>query len=199
MKSFLVLAAVLVGSTVAAEPTPVAGVGDIRPLLQRQLALYPKMEIQDCYKLLFQACLGSEHAVGDAAGATRWMEREWASLGEGPAEPPIDPISPDGKLVRVNLRPLKERKGDAAALVQAFVATANGFRGSRETLAAAWAQLVTLAESGAIPFSAADVRAFGEKQAAAGYPAVHHSARYNALYRPAYRVVAREFLPKELQ
>jgi len=26
------------------------------------------------------------------------------------------------------------------------------------------------------------------------YPAVHHSERYNTLYKPAYRVILKEFL-----
>jgi hypothetical protein len=31
-----------------------------------------------------------------------------------------------------------------------------------------------------------------------GHPAVHHSEMYEALYKPAYRVIAREFLPLPL-
>jgi len=76
------------------------------------------------------------------------------------------------------------------------VRTANGFRGSSERLRACWASLEAMAAAGSLPFSLADAEAFGRCAAGAGYPAVHHSAAYGAAYRPAYRVVAREFLPR---
>jgi len=182
---------ILSASRLLAAETPAP---DFTPVLKQNLARYPEMQLQDCYKLLVQACLGSEHAIGDAAAAIRWMERELATLGPGPDEPLIDPLSPDGRLVRVHLRPFVAQKSDPAKLVTAFVQTANTFHGSRETLAAAWIQLVTLAESGALPFTAAAARDYGKEMAAAGWPAVRHSKLFNERYKPAYRVVEREQL-----
>lgn len=155
---------------------------------------YPQLAPQDCYKLLFQAVLGAEHAVNDEAGARKWMESELAALGDGPAEPLADPIAPDGSLVRVHLRPFVARGGDAGKLVRAFVATAQRKFGTREQLADAWSQVVTLADARQLPFTAAAAREFGEKMRAAGWPAVHHSKTFGAAYRPAYRVIARELL-----
>ncbi len=167
---------------------------DYRLLLKAQRIRYPEMQVQDCYKLLFQSCLGSEHAGGDPATAARWLDKELAAMGPGNDEPVIDPISPDGRIVRVHLRPFVRRHGDAGRLVEAFVQTANSFHGSRESLAAAWEQVVRLAAAGELSFSAEAAREFGHEMAAAGYPAVHHSEQFNTLYRPAYRVIAREFL-----
>lgn len=175
-----------------------AAAADFGPLLRDHARRYPKLEPQDCYKLLFQAVLGAEHAVTGEAAAHPWMEKELATLGDGPAEPLIDPISADGALVRVHLRPFVARGGDPAKLVRAFVATAQKKIGTRDDLAAAWAQLVKLAEAKKLPFTADAARAFGEKMRAAGWPAVHHSKTFGAEYRPAYRVVARELLAEAL-
>ena len=165
-------------------------------LVVRHLARYPAMQLEDVYKLAHQACLGSEHAVPDRAHAERWLERELAQLGDGPPEPTIDPIAPDGRIVRVHLRPFLAGGGDVAKLLEAFVRTANEFRGSSEWLVSCWAGVEAMVAAGVLPFAGADARAFGRRMAAAGYPAVHHSAAYAAAYRPAYRVVARELLPR---
>lgn len=187
---FLILTSLGLGT----EPVSAGNPADFTSVLKQHAARYPEAEVQDYYKLLVQACLGSEHAVADRATAQRWLDRELAALPAGPAEPLIDPISPDGRLVRVHLRPFAAQQGDPAKLVDAFVQTANTFHGSRETLAAAWAQVVALAGSGALPFSAETAREFGRTMAAADWPAVRHSARFNERYHPAYRVVAREHL-----
>lgn len=160
------------------------------------VARYPAMQLEDVYKLAHQACLGSEHAVRDRAQAERWLARELAQLGDGPREPTIDPIAPDGGIVRVHLRPFLAAAGDATDLLDAFVRTANGFRGSHERLRSSWATVEGLVEDGSLPFSRSDARAFGRRMADAGFAAVHHSAAYGAAYRPAYRVVARAFLPQ---
>ena len=69
---------------------------------------YPEMGIQDVYKLAHQAALGPGHAVGNPAGARDYLERELDDMGAGPVEPLFDPISADGELVRVHLRPYLE-------------------------------------------------------------------------------------------
>ena len=165
-----------------------------RRILQEQAARYPLMEIQDVYKLVHQAALGSEHAVSDTAAAQQWMHREIAALAGGPDDPLFDPLTPDGQLVRVHLRPYLAAGGDPSALVRAFVETANTYPGSEERLRRYWQYAEQSAEAGTLPFSRDAMAAFLAEKAEVGYPAVHHSARYEAAYAPAYRVVARRHL-----
>lgn len=162
------------------------------------LARYPRMQVEDVYKLAHQACLGSEHAVSDQAHAARWLEREIAELGAGPDEHIVDPIAPGGSIVRVHLRPYLASGGDTAALLEAFVRTANEVRGSTERLAACWLGVEAMALDGAAPFRPGAVRSLGSRLREAGYPALHHSAAFERTYRPAYRVVARALLPTGL-
>lgn len=153
-------------------------------ILREHLTRHPLMQSEDIYKLLHQGCMGSEHAVGDHEGVARWMTRELAEMGAGPEDPLIDPIAPDGRIVRVHLRPFVAAGFDTPVLLEAFVQTANTFRGDTEALAAGLRDAAMLCDAGDL-FTAL---------AAQGYPAIHHSPAYERAYRPAYRVVAREFL-----
>jgi hypothetical protein len=164
-------------------------------LIEEQVVRYPRMEIQDLYKLLHQAAMGSGHAVTDTAAARRWMEREIAGLPPGPPEPLVDPLSPDGRLARVHLRPYLGAGHDPERLLEAFVRTANGFSGSIPQLERYWKTATRMAASGALPFSVNRMRQFFEEQDDKGHPAVHHTATYREAYAPAYRVVGLEYLP----
>ena len=161
-------------------------------IVARHLVRYPAMELEDVYKLAHQACLGSEHAVSDRARAEQRLQSEVAQLGDGPPEPMLDPISTDGRIVRVHLRPYLAADGDASELLDAFVRTANGFRGSVERLTSCWARVEAMTAEGVVPFTPDDAAALLRRMEAVGFPAVHHSVAYVAVYRPAYRVVARE-------
>ncbi len=159
-------------------------------LLRQHVARYPRMDVQDAYKLLQHATMGSEHAVSDRAAADRWMTEELRALAvagsDTPREPLVDTLN--GVFARVHLRPYIAARGEPARLVDAFVATANApgdsatFRCARETLQ-------ELAARNAVPWSATAVRSFLDAQRAAGLPAVHHSDVYSREYQPAYRVV----------
>jgi len=158
-------------------------------VLHDHIARYPSMQIQDVYKLIHQAALGSEHAVSNIEGARNWMEREIAEMGAGPDEPVIDPISNDGQIVRVHLRPFIAQGGDTETLLTAFICTANEFRGDTQVLKDYWNTATNTQY-----FPSAEMDGFIESMQAQNYSAVHHSPEYERLYRPAYRVVWQKFI-----
>lgn len=163
-------------------------------ILADQIARYPQMEIQDLYKLLFQAVMGSEHAISILDAARSWLKRELENLPEGPDEPAIDVIAPDSNIVRVNLRPFIQSGGDPSSLLDAFVRTANEYRGTTERLRLYWSFAERMAEDGQLPFERTDMRAFFKLVEEDEFPAVHHSTRYENAYHPAYRVIKQEYL-----
>jgi hypothetical protein len=162
----LVLMGFVTARPVAAQEEEEAAFGR---LLAAQAARHPRMEVQDLYKLVHQAALGSEHAVSDTAAARRWLAREVAALPEGPPDPLVDPLTPDSQLVRVHLRPFLAAGGDPEALLQAFVRTANTHAGSVDRLRRYWGYAVALAAAGGLPFAPDTLTAFFEARAAAGY------------------------------
>ena len=172
---------------------------DFANIIGQHVVRYPLLQAQDLYKLAHQASLGSGHAVPNADAARQWLANELSELGPGPAEPLLDPIAPDAGVVRVHLRPFLAGGGDAGQLADAFVRTANEFRGSLANLKSCWGRVEIIAGAGVLPFPEAEVRYVGEQVAAMDFPAVHHSDAFRAAYRPAYRVVATAFLPAALR
>lgn len=159
-------------------------------ILHDHFARYASMQIQDVYKLIHQAALGSEHAVSSVEEARKWVECELVEMGAGPDEPVIDPISADGQIVRVHLRPFVAQGGDVDMLLQAFIRTANEFRGDIQVLKDHW-NTATITQY----FPPTELEEFIKSMQAQNYPAVHHSSEYERLYRPAYRVVWQKFIP----
>jgi hypothetical protein len=170
----------------------------LRDILVTQSRRYPHWNIEDLYKLIHQAAMGSEHAVSDETRAHEWLLGEIQDLGDGPDEPLIDTISPDGGVVRIHLRPLVRANKDIEQLFHAFLRTARYFHGSETRLEMYGKSAVWIAQDGVFPFSADKLAAYIKHMKESDFPAVHHSAVFESAYRPAYRVVAREFLPEDL-
>ena len=162
----------------------------IELVLQSHLSRYPDMQIQDFYKLLFQAYMGSEHAVADRESVRNWLAREIKEMGEGSLEPLVDPISADCEIVRIHLQPFVAGGHDPDMLVEVFIRTANEHHGKARLLEQYWQAAVATAG-----FPAAQMEKFIRSMKEQNYPAVHHSTEYKKLYCPAYRVVALAFCP----
>ncbi|HUF22434.1 MAG TPA: hypothetical protein VMP00_16975 [Burkholderiales bacterium] len=167
----------------------------VSQLLGHHLKRYPMMELDDVYKLLHQAALGAGHAVDDAKQARRKLDAELAALGNGIDEPIADAISPDGRLARIHLRPYLEAGHRIDALFDAFLQTAQKYPASPDKLAKFCGCLGDLAATGGIPFAKDRVVEYFDGIAKSGFPVVRHSQAYRDSYKPAYRVVALDYLP----
>jgi hypothetical protein len=142
--------------------------------------------------------MGSEHALGDEARVRNWLVSELAELSPGPGEPLLDPISPDEQVLRIHLRPFVRLNLDEETLLRSFMLTAEKVTPSAELLLEYAKVAKELAEDGALQFGADEISVYIEDLASSGFPAVHHSRRYELEYLPAYRVVARDALPEEI-
>ena len=163
----------------------------IERILQAHLSRYPALQIQDLYKLLHQAALGSEHAVPDRTSVERWLTRELAEMGDGITEPLLDPISHDGGIVRIHLRPYVAAGHDPVMLLDAFIRTANEHHGTFQVLVQYWQDAAAMDH-----FPALAMDEFFQDLKNKNFPAVHHSAEYERLYQPAYRVVSLALCPE---
>jgi hypothetical protein len=147
--------------------------------------------IRDAYKWLYHASLGGEHAISNRASAERWLDREWETLGEPlRGEPMIVRLTPDGSIVRLNLRPYKQRGLEKSALLDAFVLSAQEFAPDRSRFVTAWRLLNSMLRVQPIgKLSLAEWEALDREMSPLGYPAVHHSEAYERASKPAYRVL----------
>jgi len=165
-----------------------------RSILLEHNRRYPQWQIEDIYKLIHQAAMGSEHAVRNIPAVQEWMERELAILGEGPEEPLVDPIRPDRCILRIHLRPYVRIDGDPQALVEAFITSANQFKGSTDDLENFWATARLMAVERKLPVKPTEMDDLFDEAKKEGFPAHEHSRIFEELYRPAYRVIAAELV-----
>ncbi len=104
----------------------------------------------------------------------------------------IEPLG--DRFVRAHLGAL-ERAGIAPeTLARLFVLSSRVAPGDRSELDSGAAFLRALAESGAMPFSLADARAYLDRWIADGCPPVSHTDAFRAAYSPHYRVISRDFV-----
>jgi hypothetical protein len=166
-----------------------------KSVVLEQCARYPRMQMQDLYKLAFQGALGNEHLMTDTALVRDYLRKELEELGPLRGEPLFEEITPGGTLVRVNLRPFKDGGGDPERLLDAMFQTASAFEPSEERLESYLLSIRQLARDELIPITLGEFLPYVEHLRTSGFPAVHHSASYEKEYHPAYRVVLRALLP----
>ncbi|MCH8274865.1 MAG: hypothetical protein IH851_08745 [Armatimonadetes bacterium] len=152
------------------------------------------VRIEDAYKWLFHAARGGEHAIADPQGPKDWLDREWAALSKRVEdEPLIAALRPDGRIVRINLRPYKAQGGDKAALLDAFIRSAREFRDDASSFELLWKLLgERLKKASAGPLTAAEWERLDDSTRNEGFPAIHHSEEYERVHRPGYRVLTGE-------
>lgn len=159
----------------------------------------PATRIEDAYKWLFHATQGGDHAVGDDdQGPRRWMNREWATLSvPKKAEREVVPLDPQGRILRINLRPYRARGGDEEMLLALFIASARQFKPDRQTFKTAWLNLGQELQRRKIgPLTHPEWLRLDRETRPFGYPAIHHSPTYETTKRPAYRVILGSLWPK---
>jgi hypothetical protein len=165
----------------------------IDSLIKNQFAKYPKMEARDLYKFLHQAAMGSEHAVKNVKAVKEWMKNEIAGLDTTITNDLIEQLSPDGNLVRINLRPFLKSGENPDDLLRAFILTANDHRGSKDSLIKYLNTAKELIKRKEIFVDESMFTALVNEMEKSGYPAIHHSANYAKVYKPAYRVVSKKY------
>jgi len=151
---------------------------------------YPAMEAADLYKLVAQGVSGTRHLLVDPDAARRYLQQELA--GVEPEDGPLcEAISPGGKVLRVHLAPFKALDLSVESLFAAMSESAAEVGGGAAEFAIAWRQMIRLARRSRIPVPAAElVRLAGVPFDPLAW--THHSAAFERLYRPHYRVVTRK-------
>lgn len=176
-------------------PRPAPEILLVQRITETQLRRHPEMGVEDLYKLLHQAAMGSEHAMTDTAGVKAWMSNELATMGEGKEEPMIDTIAPGGAVVRVHLRPWVAAGRSPDSLVAAFMRTASTFPADTARLTRYLTAAGRAVQELPARFTIGSWSQFTDSLRKAGYPAIHHSPGYEQAYHPAYRVVAGPLVP----
>jgi len=156
---------------------------------------YPQMQMQDFYKLTYQAAMGAEHLGADSLMLIKYLRREIAEISDSLYEQLTEEISPNGILVRLNLRPFRAKRGNPEILVSAILKSNQKYHSSVKKLEMYLNSIMMLASQRKIPYEKDSLKSFFNLMKEKSYPAVHHSDVYAKLYKPAYRVILKEFVP----
>lgn len=165
----------------------------VAALIRTHVQRYPEMEILDVYKLLHQAAFGPGHAIQNQRAAREWLERESELYVPDATEALVENIHPDGKVVRIHLRPYLAARGSLTELLKGFVESSKTIRGDPDSLAAWWATFQGLGAGETLGkrFDPRVIVLEGRTHAAEHWSASQHSPPYERTYRPAYRVLGR--------
>ncbi len=164
---------------------------ELREVLLSHQRRYPRLQIQDLVKLVFQNEFAGGHMIADAEGSLQRLREECRALaGDGRDGESSDVfVSIGNGLCRLQLAAIGSTGIHLTTVNQFFVNTARMRRGNLASFERKLGVLRTCCQTGQLPHSAADLEAFLSAYRAQGYPPLSHSAVYRDHYRPAYRVV----------
>ncbi len=176
---------------------------------------YPRMQIQDMVKLIYQSEFAGGHMVTDKAGSLERLrdekisvlntsgsgvmdcstcddaERMGCKIGHATDSKLFEDIG-DG-LCRLNLCELRNCPINLETINSFFVYTANSNKGSIEGFEVKLAVLRDLCDREILPYTVDELDDYLSSYKINGYPPVSHSERYREAYSPAYRVVSQVF------
>lgn len=163
---------------------------ETKAALVRHCKKYPKLQIQDLFKYIYQSSFGCEHMISSPEAVEDFISKE-AEQCESVAEEMIEPL--DGEYCRVHLDCVREGLC-ASTLAKLFFLSAEHVEEGRERLLEKLSVLLETVEEGLLPFEKEAVIEALEEWREAGYPACHHSEEFRAAYAPAYRLIKKEYV-----
>ncbi len=183
---------------------------------------YPALQPADFHKYIYQSVFGCEHLLTDEAGVVEYIFQEARACGFCNTVAETDRIEPntrktntrkantneldtgdfvemlDGEYCRVHLACLQEGLF-VSTLGKLFVLSAEKTEGNEtehraEKLYEMLEAMRELAEEGQLPFSDEAALHAASAWKAQGCPACHHSEQFRSSYKPAYRVIRKEYV-----
>ena len=161
-----------------------------RELLVSHYNAYPRLEVADIFKFIFQSAFGCEHLVSSEERALNYIKEELKRVSADEA-PRVDKL--DGNYSRVYLSCLNDEV-TPEVMAKYFCLSAKIEPDGKEKLLEKIAVARELILDGTIALSLSVFDELHERWREAGYPAIHHSETFREAYHPAYRVIANEYL-----
>lgn len=162
-----------------------------RNLLLMHYQKYPRLQIRDILKYLYQSSFGCEHFATDLKSMVDYIDKESSSCYVN-TECLTDSL--DGEYSRVHLSFL-ESGLSAETLGKLFLKSAknepSGMLHLKEKIQVA----IELVRENKLPFSPSKFETAIQEWENSGFSAVHHSDEFRTNYHPAYRVISNAYLP----
>lgn len=168
----------------------------MKSILLAHAEKYPMMEPTDAVKLLYQSEFGGGHLIKDPASCLNYLYQEHLSTIPRSGIPLTEEIG--NGFVRIHLAALHESSLSVEELGEIFLLSAAQLHGNVDSFREKLSILTKLTLDGKMPFSADALESYLKEYEQAGFPPVSHSEVYRATYHPAYRVVLKKHLPRQV-
>jgi hypothetical protein len=157
---------------------------------------YPEAQPRDFYKLIYQGVFGVGHIISIKAKDYLLEEAKRVALSDYPVRPLLEPVSPEGLMVRVYLRQFMRMGLDLDRLFTVMRRSAE-LEGSEDVFLKRWRVLRDMVESGKLGLDHDGLDEIQKTIETSGLIPMHHTEPYREAYYPAYRVVWKPFLDEE--
>ncbi len=161
-----------------------------RRRLLRHFELYPAEELTDLFKYMFQSAFGCEHLVSFPERVIDYIRKEYHAV---TSFYPPEVLELDGDYCRVSLSCLQDGVSPET-LGKLFCRSAKKEPHGKARLDAMLQTAKELIAEGALPFSPDSFDQALAWWESNGFCPVHHSETFRNAYRPAYRVIAKEYV-----
>lgn len=159
-----------------------------------QLARYPKANVQDVVKALYQAEFGCGHFVDENGPGMNYLLKELSGQQNAHRECEAMFVEPlNAGFCRVHIDQLAAQGLAPETLFRLFVLSAKAPAGDMDAFCRKLDLLEEAVTNGDVPLDAAETKDFLAKYRAAGCPSTHHSDVFRAAYAPAYRVIRAKY------
>ena len=160
---------------------------EILHCLTEHLERYPAMRQQDTVKFVFQAMLGVGHLLSSREAVEGYITQEMGPLPADEAEPLCETLSPSW--CRLNLRSAKKEGITPSVIAGLMFSSDNHIPFTRQDVFDFCAEL-----AGSEKSLITDPAALNDILDETWLPS--HSSAYREQYRPAYRVIPAEWIPR---
>ncbi len=169
-------------------------------IVLEQFRTKKNMAAFDCYKLVYQGTFGVEHFVVDSAQMAKALLEEMKDQEKIPtdsSEELYEQLTVNNEIVRVNLRPFRDKKYPLIGLIRAIVQTAKEMKKDTALFYKEWNSILQLQQDKKIALEKTDIETIQQAFLNQGmiFP-VHHSYEYQEANKPSYRIVKRALFEK---
>lgn len=163
---------------------------ELKQIINILIKKYPKQELQDILKMLYQNEFGPKHIANNEIECFKSFSKEFQTVQYNKDEELFENIGYNA--LRLNLKAIP-KDTDLNYLNKIIVKSADDFCGTNERLVIKFGLLVVMAENNEIPFDIQKVRDETNAFAKNGFKPISHSDIYKENYSPSYRVISKKY------
>jgi hypothetical protein len=164
-------------------------------IVKQEIDRYPQQRLVDIYKTFFQGFFGPAHLISDSNAAKDYIKQELAEANDF-EDYDYQPLPPNGKFVRANLKLVKAGKISVDDLTDALVKSAKPVSDKDiQKWKKIWPRILAEIEK-----QNPQMQNFQQDKdyinalLAKNEYALHHSDEFNTKYHPHYRVISQKHL-----